>query len=97
MYEALDHYGINISSANPLKTRAIAEARIKYDKFDTVIEVRRYSQMNEKATAVMCNDRLFTVVLLEHPSNTLQALYEATIQRLVTSRRFCNNFLNVNK
>jgi hypothetical protein len=28
MYEALEHYGINISLANPLKTRAIAEARI---------------------------------------------------------------------
>jgi transposase len=37
MYEALEHYGINISLANPLKTRAIAEARIKYDKLDASI------------------------------------------------------------
>lgn len=37
MYEALEHYGINISLANPLKTRAIAEARIKYDKMDASI------------------------------------------------------------
>lgn len=37
MYEALEHYGINISSANPLKTRAIAEARTKYDKLDASI------------------------------------------------------------
>jgi transposase len=37
MYEALEQYGINISLANPLKTRAIAEARIKYDKLDASI------------------------------------------------------------
>ena len=37
MYEALEHYGININLANPLKTRAIAEARIKYDKMDASI------------------------------------------------------------
>jgi transposase len=37
MYEALEQYGINISLANPLKTRAIAEARIKYDKSDASI------------------------------------------------------------
>jgi transposase len=37
MYEALEHCGINISLANPLKTRAIAEARIKYDKLDASI------------------------------------------------------------
>ena len=34
MYEALERYGINISLANLLKTRAIVEARIKYDKLD---------------------------------------------------------------
>jgi hypothetical protein len=37
MYEALEHHGINISLTNPLKTRDIAEARIKYDKLDTSI------------------------------------------------------------
>jgi hypothetical protein len=37
MYDALEHYGINILLANPLKTRAIAEARIKYDKLDASI------------------------------------------------------------
>jgi hypothetical protein len=37
MYEALEHYRIDISLANPLKTRAIAEARIKYDKLDASI------------------------------------------------------------
>ena len=37
MYEALKHCGINISLANPLKTRDIAEARIKYDKMDASI------------------------------------------------------------
>ncbi len=37
MYEALEHYGINISLANPLKTRAMAQARIKYDKLDASI------------------------------------------------------------
>jgi len=35
--EALEHYAINISLANPLKTRAIAEARIMYDKLDASI------------------------------------------------------------
>jgi hypothetical protein len=48
-----------------IKTRAIAEARIKYDKFDTVIGVRRYSQMNEKGTAVMCNDSNYTTRLIQ--------------------------------
>jgi transposase len=37
MYEALENYGINISLANPLKTRAIAGARIKCDKMDASI------------------------------------------------------------
>ncbi len=37
MYDALEHHGINISLANPLKTRDIAEARIKYDKLDASI------------------------------------------------------------
>jgi transposase len=37
MYEALEHYGINISLANPLKIRAIAEARIKYDKGASIL------------------------------------------------------------
>jgi transposase len=38
MYEALERQnGIDISLANPLKTRAIAEARIKYDKLDASI------------------------------------------------------------
>ena len=37
MYEALEHSGISINLANPLKTRAIAEARIKYDKMDASI------------------------------------------------------------
>lgn len=37
MYGALELYGVNTSLANPLKTRAIAEARIKYDKMDTSI------------------------------------------------------------
>jgi len=37
MYEALEQNGIDISLANPLKTRAIAEARIKYDKLDAAI------------------------------------------------------------
>jgi hypothetical protein len=32
MYEALECCGINRKLANPLKTRAIAETRIKYDK-----------------------------------------------------------------
>lgn len=33
----MEQYGINKSLANPLKTRAIAEARIKYDKLDALI------------------------------------------------------------
>jgi transposase len=37
MYEALEHYGINVNLANPLKTRATAEARIKYAKMDALI------------------------------------------------------------
>lgn len=37
MYEALEQHGIDISLANPLKTKAIAEARIKYDKLDASI------------------------------------------------------------
>jgi transposase len=37
MSEVLELYGININLANPLKTRAIAEARIKYDKMDASI------------------------------------------------------------
>jgi len=38
MYEKLEQYKrIEISLANPLKTKAIAEAKIKYDKLDTSI------------------------------------------------------------
>lgn len=37
MYEALEHSGISINLANPLKTRAIVEARIKYDKMNASI------------------------------------------------------------
>ncbi|MGE5634453.1 MAG: IS110 family transposase [Deltaproteobacteria bacterium] len=38
MYEALEQQkGVIISLANPLKTRAIAEAKIKYDKLDASI------------------------------------------------------------
>jgi transposase len=40
MYEALEQQkkkGVDISLANPLKTRAIAEAKIKYDKLDASI------------------------------------------------------------
>lgn len=36
-YEALEQNGIDIALANPLKTRAIAEARIKSDKIDSTI------------------------------------------------------------
>jgi transposase len=37
IYEALERNGVDISLANPLKTRAIAEARIKSDKLDSTI------------------------------------------------------------
>jgi transposase len=38
MYEALERQkGVDISLANPLKTKAIAEAKIKYDKLDASI------------------------------------------------------------
>jgi len=37
IYEALEKNGIDIALANPLKTRAIAEARIKSDKLDSTI------------------------------------------------------------
>ena len=39
MYEALERQkkGVDISLANPLKTKAIAEAKIKFDKLDTSI------------------------------------------------------------
>jgi transposase len=33
-YEAFEKYGIDVKLANPLKTKAIAEARIKTDKLD---------------------------------------------------------------
>jgi len=34
LYEALEECGIRVVLTNPLKTRAIAEARIKTDKLD---------------------------------------------------------------
>ena len=37
VYEALERNGIDIALANSLKTRAIAEARIKSDKLDSTI------------------------------------------------------------
>ena len=38
MYEALEQQkGIEISLANPLKTKAIAEAKIKSDKIDSAV------------------------------------------------------------
>lgn len=37
MYEVLEKHGIDISLVNPLKTKAIAEAKIKYDKLDASI------------------------------------------------------------
>lgn len=37
MYEALEQKGIDISLANPLKTKAIAEAKIKSDKIDAAV------------------------------------------------------------
>jgi transposase len=38
MYEALERQkGVDISLANPLKTKAIVEAKIKYDKLDASI------------------------------------------------------------
>jgi transposase len=37
MYDALERQGLNMSLANPLKTRAIAEAKIKHDKLDAAI------------------------------------------------------------
>ena len=33
-YEAFEKHGIDVKLANPLKTKAIAEARIKTDKLD---------------------------------------------------------------
>ena len=35
-YEAFEKYGINVKLANPMKTKAIAEARIKTDKLDAL-------------------------------------------------------------
>ena len=37
IYDALQKNGIDISLANPLKTKAIAEAKIKTDKIDATI------------------------------------------------------------
>ncbi len=37
IYDALQKHGVDISLANPLKTRAIAEAKIKTDKIDAAI------------------------------------------------------------
>lgn len=37
MYEALERNGIDIALANPLKTKAIAEAKIKSDKIDSAV------------------------------------------------------------
>jgi transposase len=37
MYEALERNGVDISLANPLKTKAIAEAKIKSDKIDAAV------------------------------------------------------------
>ena len=37
MCEGLGHKGIEISLANPLKTKAIAEAKIKSDKIDSAV------------------------------------------------------------
>ena len=36
-YEAFEKYGIDVKLANPRKTKAIAEARIKTDKLDARI------------------------------------------------------------
>lgn len=37
MYDTLEEQGLNVSLANPLKTRAIAEAKIKHDKLDAAV------------------------------------------------------------
>lgn len=37
MYESLEKQGLDISLANPIKTNAIAEARIKHDKLDASV------------------------------------------------------------
>lgn len=37
MYEKLEEQGLNLSLANPLKTKAIAEAKIKHDKLDAAV------------------------------------------------------------
>ena len=36
-YEAFEKHGICVRLANPLKTRAIAEAKIKHDKLDAAV------------------------------------------------------------
>ena len=37
LYDMLTEQGLDVSLANPLKTRVIAEAKIKYDKLDAAV------------------------------------------------------------
>jgi transposase len=37
LYDELEQNGIDVSLANPLKTRLIAEAKIKFDKIDSSV------------------------------------------------------------